>query len=193
MNLNNNKYTIKLLTTLIVCIGLLLSSCNDMLDKEPLNNISTGVYLRSEADLGAYSANMYGVFPVHGGYGIGMFGVDNNSDNQAATGANGNFIPQQVRVGQGGGAWGFGNIRTVNYFLNRVNALMEENTISGNQDNVKHYLGEMYFFRAFIYFDKLQTLGDFPIIKTMINEDYESVREASKRRPRNEVARFYLK
>ncbi len=192
MNLNNNKYTIKLLTTLIVCIGLLLSSCNDMLDKEPLNNISTGVYLRSEADLGAYSANMYGVFPVHGGYGIGMFGVDNNSDNQAATGANGNFIPQQVRVGQGGGAWGFGNIRTVNYFLNRVNALMEENTISGNQDNVKHYLGEMYFFRAFIYFDKLQTLGDFPIIKTMINEDYESVREASKRRPRNEVARFIL-
>jgi hypothetical protein len=55
-----------------------------------------------------------------------------------------------------------------------------------------HYLGEMYFFRAYIYFTKLVALGDFPILKHWISEDYETVREASKRRPRNEVARFII-
>ena len=35
----------------------------------------------------------------------------------------------------------------------------------------------MYFFRAYIYFNKLRALGDFPIITTMVGEDYETVRE----------------
>ena len=32
----------------------------------------------------------------------------------------------------------------------------------------------------------------YPILKHWISEDYETVREASKRRPRNEVARFII-
>lgn len=182
-----------ILQTVILCSALLLLlGCDDMLDKEPKNNVSASVYLRSENDLSAYSANLYGVFPVHAGYGIGVFGVDNNSDNQAGTNPNGNFIPQQVRVPQSGGEWEFANIRTCNYFLNRVNSLLQEDAISGNKDNIDHYLGEMYFFRAYIYFNKLRALGDFPIITTMVGEDYETVRKHSERRPRNEVARFII-
>ena len=129
-----------ILQTVILCSALLLLlGCDDMLDKEPKNNVSASVYLRSENDLSAYSANLYGVFPVHAGYGIGVFGVDNNSDNQAGTNPNGNFIPQQVRVPQGGGEWEFANIRTCNYFLNRVNSLLQEDAISGNKDNIDHY------------------------------------------------------
>ena len=50
----------------------------------------------------------------------------------------------------------------------------------------------MYFFQAYIYAEKLISLGDFPIIKEMIADNYDAVREASKRRPRNEVARFII-
>lgn len=35
----------------------------------------------------------------------------------------------------------------------------------------------------------MKTYGDFPIVTSVISDDYEAVREASKRRPRNEVAR----
>src|SRR5690606_6791268 len=91
-----------------------------------------------------------------------------------------------------GGAWDFSGIRNVNYFINTVRPRLESDGLSGSKIRNQHYLGEMYFFRAYIYFNKLVALGDFPIIKQWITEDYETVREASKRRPRNEVARFIL-
>jgi len=31
-------------------------------------------------------------------------------------------------------------------------------------DNVKHYIGEMYFFRAYAYFNLLKAYGDLPIL-----------------------------
>ena len=35
-------------------------------------------------------------------------------------------------------------------------------------------------------------MGDFPILTEILPDDYDAIREASKRRPRNEVARFIL-
>ena len=50
----------------------------------------------------------------------------------------------------------------------------------------------MYVLRAYAYFDKLQNIGDCPIIETVLTDEQESLIEASKRRPRHEVARFIL-
>ena len=49
-------------------IALASSSCNDFLDREPLDSVPTSQYLFNENDLSAYTANMYGIFPVHAGY-----------------------------------------------------------------------------------------------------------------------------
>ena len=38
----------------------------------------------------------------------------------------------------------------------------------------------------------LRYIGDFPIVTSVLSDDYQAVREASRRRPRNEVARFIL-
>lgn len=171
---------------------LCLSSCNDFLDREPLDSVPTTKYLYSENDLAAYSANMYQLFPVHSGYGLGVFSTDNNSDNQAGTTPNSLFVKGQTRVGQSGGDWDLSNIRSVNYFINLVRPRYEAEQLTGDKTNISHYLGEMYFFRAYIYFNKLVALGDFPIIKYVVKDDYQSVREASKRMPRNEVARFII-
>lgn len=172
-------------------IALASSSCNDFLDREPLDSVPTSQYLFNENDLSAYTANMYGIFPVHAGYGLGTFDDDNDSDNQAGSSPNDLFVKGQTRVAQNGGDWDFGNIRTANYFINTVRPRLENGEIENSANN-NHYLGEMYFFRAYIYAGKLISLGDFPIIKEMIADNYDAVREASKRRPRNEVARFII-
>lgn len=172
-------------------IALASSSCNDFLDREPLDSVPTSQYLFNENDLSAYTANMYGIFPVHAGYGLGTFNDDNDSDNQAGSSPNDLFVKGQTRMAQNGGDWDFGNIRTANYFINTVRPRLENGEIENSANN-NHYLGEMYFFRAYIYAEKLISLGDFPIIKEMIADNYDAVREASKRRPRNEVARFII-
>ena len=178
----------------IFSLASVLCSCNDFLDKEPLDAVPTDKYLLAESDLAAYSANLYDQLPSHtpGQYSMGVFATDNNSDNQAASNPNGSFVKGETRVAQSGGAWDFGKIRNVNYFINKVRPRLEAGELSGVEANNMHYLGEMYFFRAYIYFTKLVALGDFPILKHWISEDYETVREASKRRPRNEVARFII-
>lgn len=181
---------------ILFAIGMtaLACSCNDFLDREPLDAVPVEKYLLSENDLAAYTANLYETLPSHqpGVYSIGVFATDNNSDNQAASNPEKLFVNGENRVPQSGGAWEFGGIRSTNYFINRVRPLLEAGELGGNEANNKHYLGEAYFFRAFYYANKLDSLGDFPIIKTTVADNYEAVKQASQRRPRNEVARFII-
>ena len=46
--------------------------------------------------------------------------------------------------------------------------------------------------RAYEYFKRYQMLGDFPIVDKTLEDDMDQLVEASKRMPRNEVARFIL-
>ncbi|MGV8093880.1 MAG: RagB/SusD family nutrient uptake outer membrane protein [Mangrovibacterium sp.] len=179
---------------LFIALAFTLSACNDFLDREPLADISTATYLWSEADLAAYSANLYNNLTSHapGTYSLGTFAYDNGTDNQIASTPATILVKGQTRVSDTGGDWDFSTIRTINYFINTVNPRIEAGEVSGNTNNINHYLGEMYFFRAWVYFNKLIALGDFPILKEWVSDDYQAVREASKRRPRNEVVRFIV-
>ena len=58
-------------------------------------------------------------------YDIGVFATDNNSDNQAASNPEKLFVKGENRVAQSGGAWNFSEIRSANYFINRVRPLLE--------------------------------------------------------------------
>ncbi|WP_186755238.1 RagB/SusD family nutrient uptake outer membrane protein [Echinicola salinicaeni] len=184
-----NKFVLRLF--LIVVGSALLGACNDFLDREPLSVVTPDAFLNSEADLASYTINAYG-FPTHSGWNVGTFGYDNHTDNQAATDASNIWMPGEKRVPQSGGAWNFGSIRNMNYFLENVVPKWKAGEISGNSTNVDHYVGEGYFLRAYEYFEKVQTYGDFPILKTSLPDDKEMLIEASVREPRNEVARFIL-
>lgn len=195
-----------LLYTFIAASGI-FASCNDYLDCEPITDVSTTAYLYSEADLAAYAAKFYNdsedegsneygnILPSHGSgsYNLGLFDDDNGTDNQTADSPDKLFVKGQSYVGDTK-LWYkyFRKIRATNYFLQTVLERFENGEITGTEAKIKHYIGEVYFFRAYIYFTALQNLGDFPIIKEMVPDNYEAVREASKRRPRNEVARFIL-
>lgn len=172
-------------------IAAALTGCNDYLDCEPITNVSTNAFLYAETDLGAYAANHYGLLPSHSGWGLGIFANDNGTDNQTASAAPSILVPGQTHVGDAGNSWYnySSNLRSINYFLDQVIPRYENGEISGAAANIAHYIGEMYFFRALTFFSALQTYGDFPINTTVVTDDYETVRTASQRRPRNEVAR----
>ena len=44
---------------------------------------------------------------------------------------------------------------------------------------IKHYIGEMYFLRAYQYFNKLVSLGDFPIVTEVLPDETEVLKEES--------------
>lgn len=185
---------IKYISMLLLGVTLGLTSCDDYLDKEPESNVTPASFFTSADDLAAYTVNLYGVLTsiAPGSYGMSTFAYDNDTDNQAGTGYSSRWVPGNWKVGQSGGAWDFGNIRSVNYFLDQVLPKFEAKQISGAEAHVRHYIGEAYFLRAYLYLDKLQSLGDFPIVLTALPDDKETLVEASKRQPRYKVAQQIL-
>ncbi|UZJ65537.1 RagB/SusD family nutrient uptake outer membrane protein [Sphingobacterium sp. KU25419] len=164
------------------------------MDIDPPSQIIPEVYLTEESQLAAYTIARYpDLLPSHGAWSFGTFGIDGNTDNMAVPNLDNRFIPGQWRVESTGGDWDFSNIYQMNYFINTVVPKWKEKKLLGDASNVEHYIGEAYFLRAYVYFTKLQALGDFPIIKNVMSDkDKNILIEASKRSPRNEVARFIL-
>lgn len=177
--------------TIVIFAFLGLVACNDFLDREPLSKVTPEAYFSTENDLATYTISQYS-FPTHGGWGLGTFSYDNHTDNQASAGSSNIWVPGELRVGNSGGSWDFGRIRSINYFFDKVLPKYKEGKIKGNEANIKHYIGEAYFLRAYQYFNKLKTFGDYPIVRTLLPDNKEALLEASKRRPQNEVARFIL-
>lgn len=182
---------------LLLAGGLLtLSSCNDFLDKEPLDQVTPNTYLWTDADLSAYALKQYS-FSTHQGANAGTYTSDNHSDNQVTSSYDKRWLPGEWRVPDHydkdyDDPWYFGPIYNCNYFLETVLPRYEAGSLTGSLDIVKHSIGEIYFMRAWTYFGKLQTLGDFPIIKGVLPDSEAPLVEASKRQPRHLVARFIL-
>lgn len=179
-------------------LALLCSACKkNFLDKQPLSLIAPENYLVEESQLASYAINRYaGILPSHsqvGNYTFGTFGLDANTDNMAGMTQSTRWSPGLLLVPTGlDGNWNFTDIFQINYFLQTVVPNWKAGKITGNADNIKHYIGEMYFLRAYVYFNKLQALGDFPIITTVLPDNQTILTEASKRAPNSEVARFIM-
>lgn len=174
--------------------GLLTSSCNDFLDREPVSSITPAQYFNSAEELGAYAINYYTslIATNDAAYNAGPLNVDGSTDNMVVGEANtGYFAADRWLVPSSGGP-DFSLIRAMNYFLEQVLPKKEAGTISGAPEDINHYIGEIYFLRATAYFDRLCSYGDFPIITTVPEDKNEELVELSKRAPRNEVARFIL-
>lgn len=182
-----------------------LLGCNDYLDIEPQSEVSPEKYLYSDSQLEAYINKYYadysnwkpeddskgGMIPSFYGSENGTpYANDNATDNQQGT--NGRYLKETWTVGQNNGKWNFNNINALNYYLQTVVPRMEAGELSGTETNIRQYVGEGYFLRALEYFYRLRRIGDFPIIETVLPDDQSALTEASKRHPRNEVARFIL-
>lgn len=178
---------------LLAACAISCSKFDDVLDRKPLDSVSPDNYYTSASQLSAFTINLYAMLPnVNGQWGAGQATWDDGTDNQAGVNPNRmRFLRDNWKVPAEGGV-GFENIRNINYFLAQVEPKIAAKSISGSEAEINQYLGEAYFFRAYDYFSKLKTYGDYPIIKTPLADKGPELQEAAKRMPRNEVARFII-
>ena len=174
-------------------LSIVMMSCNSFLDKEPESSISSDVYFTSSSQLEAYANGLYtNILPSHGNWSYGTFGTDENTDNQAYVTYDNKYAPGQWKTSNTDDNWDFEYIYSCNYFLNQVLPKYKAKSINGSDSDIKQYIGEIYFLRAYEYFKRYQMYGDFPIITATLTDNKQELINASKRAPRNEVARFII-
>lgn len=176
----------------ILCLGMTVTSCNDFLDRPPLDQVPPTSYYLTADQLGTFPINYYTtIFRNNSGWWAGVATFDDGTDNQAARGGNtAMFLQDQWKVPTSGGI-DMDNIRNVNKFINENEPKIAEGKVSGDANLINQYMGEAYFIRAMLYYGKLQTYGDFPIQLTELKPEDDLI-SANKRQPRNLVARQIL-
>ncbi|MBQ8889114.1 MAG: RagB/SusD family nutrient uptake outer membrane protein [Bacteroidaceae bacterium] len=202
------KFNIKHLgfCTLLGVSASMSTSCDDMLNLEPVSQITPEAFYGSADQLAAYLNSYYnGCFTTapysgymyhQGSYNDGMARSDGNTDIMLVglSGSNTLFAKDGYwEVSSGKQLQGYyGNVRAINFFLQKATEGYEAKTISGSETLVKNYIGEGYFMRAMYYFQMLAYYGDIPVITEVLEDKDDVLVENSKRTPRNEVARFIL-
>ena len=184
----------KLFATGVVATSLLtFTACNDFLDLEPPSNVTPESYFQNDEQLGAYAIGRYNdVFTTPSGWGQGsIINGDAGTDNMAATNPNTSRFTKDLWMVPHSGDLGMGLIRTCNYFFQQVLPRYESGFYA-SYPNAGHYIGEMYFLRAWVYFSRLKTYGDYPIVSEVVTDNKEDLMAHGTRMPRNEVADFIL-
>lgn len=196
-----------ILSIFIASLGTAFVSCDSYLDEMPEAAISPEVYFTDVTHIQAATDNLYvSILPSHGtGNTYGIYKDDATTDNQIEINAPNRFTSNLWKVANTETTnWNFNNIYKINFVLSNVlpkfgdstadgsNLSGTSNTIRGDINEIKHYIGELFFLRACEYFKRYQLFGDFPILTQPLPDDKETLTEASKRSPRNEVARFIL-
>ena len=185
----------KLRKSIIFTLGLAslsLASCDDYLEQAPPSKLTPENFYNTEDQVQAAANRFYqDVLPSHGG-GNDFYSKDNTTDVQTGRTPDNKFSKNLWKTGQTNGNWSWGNIRNINYILNRLLDNKAAGIIQGNQDNINEYIGEIYFFRAWAYFDLYQKFGDLPIVTQALPDNEAILVAANHREPRNEVARFII-
>lgn len=182
----------------VAAAAFIATGCH-WLDKEPLSQVTPDQYFTNESAVLSFVDGRYTEFlSAHGGwssvdgYDYGLFQKDATTDDQISASGPGDKYLGLWLVPQTGGGFEFSNIYKINWFLNQIKSDYEAGEISGSKTNIDRYIGEAYFLRAWAYFSKLQSFGDYPIVTEPIADKKEDLVAASVRKPRNEVARFIL-
>ncbi|MDH7464213.1 RagB/SusD family nutrient uptake outer membrane protein [Chitinophagaceae bacterium 26-R-25] len=163
----------------LIAFSVILYSCNkNFLDKYPLDSINDGNYWNTEQDLQLYNNSLYPNYIVGFGYSFGDATVapygytqaaiaygdvitDNAAPNSYSLVAANKYIAYLTGL-SGSGGWSFSNIRSINLFLENF----RRTKIPTATQNV--YGGEVYFFKAWDYFEKVKLFGDVPWLTTTL-------------------------
>ncbi len=151
------------------------SSCSDFLDRYPQEELSDGSFWKTPDDANKVVSDLYGY--------LSTWDQDNdiNSDN-ATMGikwAAGNISKGIYDPADQGWSGDYANVRQCNLILSKIDEIPDY----PEADKTKA-LGQVYFFRAYIYFNLIRSFGDVPYIdKPLDLKDMEGIT----RMPRAEV------
>ncbi len=177
-----------------LCITLFgLSSCNDFLEQEPPSNLTPEGFYTTEAQAQAVANQFYqDVMPHHQNWIYGWYTSDNNTDNQMDFSPDNKFGTGLWKTSNTNDNWNWNNVRNINYQLNKLVGNYKTGKLAGQDVNIRQYIGEIYFMRAYAYFELLKRFGDLPILTEALPDNEAILVAANKRYPRNEVARFIV-
>lgn len=157
---------------LIILAGLTigLASC-EITNTVPEDAITDLNYWGKVDDLKLFANRFYTTLPGPSQW------YDNQSDNSVTNSPNNRLFNNMSVPGSGGG-WSSGDwtsIRNTNYFLSRYQA------VEGDPREINHFVGEVRFFRAHEYFNKVKSFGDVP----WIDKDLSTTDEEYLMKPRD--------
>lgn len=166
----------KIFLSILVIATFIMTSCNS-LDIAPLNIIKDNDLLTNEVGLKTYMANIYRKLPIEDFYyrnGDG-FGRDWQQFNNLG-GICGEMLgPYWGNSSENGfGYWDYSTIRDINHLIEVMPGLAKG---SLTDTRIKHYLGEAYFCRAFIYFALVKRYGGVPLVKVVQNYPEQPLEE----------------
>lgn len=136
-------------------------SCNKILDRPPLDRITEQQMTFSATEMRLYSNQFYPDFPGWnlGDFTGGIFWNDQPSDNMVHGNYNANAQVSgtiTVPTNADNANWNWSKVRAVNYFLANYQISTEAPAV------INTFVGEMYFWRAWYYYDMLKKYGDLP-------------------------------
>lgn len=173
----------------ILALSVAMVSCNDFLEQEPPSSLTPESFYTTENQAQAAANQFYqDILPGHDDF----YPYDNDTDVQTTKVPNNRFDTSLWLTDQNNGNWSWGNIRNLNFMIDRLETNFANGTLTGSETNIKQYIGELYFFRAYEYFKMLLKFGDLPIVKEVLPDDEAILVAANRREPCNEVARFIL-
>lgn len=151
----------KLLYTALISLCLAFVSCDNLLDCPPLDKIGNQSYWKTPTDFANYTLQFYSKFPSFNtgttGY-LGMLGEDEfqGTDHGINLSTANPTLNSAVSISATNSKWNWTDIRAVNIFFENL-----AKTVVPFKD-IKHYVGEAYFFKAWFYFEKIKNFGDVP-------------------------------
>jgi len=169
----------------IVLLSLISVSCEkDLLDKAPLDEITSADFFKQTSDLNIYMNRFYTLdllpFATMGdAYDRGIFEFDLNSDNEIEQSTVDDRLNGVGTVPASGGGWNYSYARKINFFFDNYKKCKDD------FDQYKKYVGEAHFFRALIFYQLLQRFGDIVWYDHMLTTTSPEL--YAPRMPRNEV------
>ena len=147
----------------LLSASLVFASCEDMLDKFPLDKLSPETFLSTETEMRSYTNAYYPMLP-------GGFFSGGQSD--AVVGRN---LDDEIRgartINSGDGSWSWTYLRRINTFLEYADNCKDEKLRN-------EYIGLTRFFRAYFYFEKVKKFGDVPWYDHTLGSDDEGLYKA---------------
>ena len=166
----------KIIISFIALLSI-LSACNkDLLDKYPLDSVTSAVFFTTPNDMKIYMNQYYNRnnFPVvwHN------YGSDIGTDIYVTdAGLSNRFLG--TRTISDAPSYNYSEVRSVNYFFANYKKCEDD------FDKYKQYVGEAHFFRAMFYYNLLRTFGDVSWVTNYLETDSPELFEP--RTPRNIV------
>lgn len=159
------RYNISIYKVVVIALLAFNLSCEkDYLDTPPDHLIEGADFFKTEDQLRSYVNGFYDMLP-----GQFVYESDASSDNIIPL-----LVSDRVRgtrivpTASGSGGWSWGDLRTINYFLDNSSAV-------NDLELEMKYNAYAQFFRALFYFDKVRLFGDVPWYENVLAADDEGL------------------